>query len=359
MRYAVIMAGGSGTRLWPLSRRGMPKQLLKLIGGRSTLRLAYERLRGVVPDERILVCTGAEHRDLVAADLPELDPANILGEPEGRDSLNAIAWPAALLAARDPDAVMAVLSSDHLIEPVDRFAAALRDGFDVAESDASALVTFGVVPTFPHTGLGYLERGADVPGRPGVCRVAAFVEKPERAVAEQYLASGRYWWNSGMFVWRARTFLDQLRQLLPETAAAVAELVAAPARLDEIYPTLRKISVDYAIMEPVSQGRGSAQVLAVALPIEWQDIGGFAALADQLPKDEAGNAVEGSALLHQASGNLVINSAGADRAVAVFGMTDTIVVQTPQITLVCPRSEAGRIKELVAEAIERLGPDYG
>lgn len=357
MRYTVIMAGGSGTRLWPLSRRGMPKQLLKLVGGKSLLRLAYERLAGVVPDDRILVCTGADYSELVAADLPELDPANILGEPDGRDSLNAIAWPAALLAERDPDAVMAVLSSDHLIEPIDRFAAALRDGFDAAESDRTALITFGVVPTFPHTGLGYLERGDDLTDRPGVCRVRAFVEKPDLATAEDYVSSGRYWWNSGMFVWRAQTFLDQLRQLLPETAAAVRDLAAEPKRLAEIYPSLRKISVDYAIMEPVSLGKGTGHVLAVGLPIDWQDVGGYPALADQLPHDDHGNATEGSSLLHEAERNLVINTSG-DRPVAVFGMTDTIVVQTPDATLICPMSEAGRIKELVAEVKERLGPDY-
>ncbi|GAB3745182.1 mannose-1-phosphate guanylyltransferase [Microlunatus parietis] len=358
MRYAVIMAGGSGTRLWPLSRKGMPKQLLPLVDGKSTLRLAYERLAGVVPDERILVCTGAAHLDLVAADVPELDPANLLGEPEGRDSLNAIAWPAALLAERDPDAVMTVLSSDHLISPVARFADALQDGFAAAESDPGALVTFGVVPTSPHTGLGYLERGAEVAGRSGVCRVEAFVEKPDRETAEGYLASGRYWWNSGMFAWRAETFLDQLRQLLPDTHAQVRELAAHPDRLAGIYPRLTKISVDYAIMEPVSQGRATGHVLAVGLPIDWQDIGGFAALADLLPRDESGNATEGPSVLHLSKDNLVINKSGDGRLVAMVGISGTVVVQTPEITLVCPLAEAGRVKELVAEVAARLGPDY-
>ncbi len=358
MRYAVIMAGGSGTRLWPLSRKGTPKQLLPLVEGKSLLRLAYERLDGVVPAERVLVCTGAEHRAIVAEQLPELDPANILGEPEGRDSLNAIAWPAAVLAARDPDAVMAVLSSDHLITPVDRFAAALRDGFDAAEADRDALITFGVVPTSPHTGFGYLERGVELDGRPGVCRVEAFAEKPDRDTAQKYLDSGRYLWNAGMFVWRAETFLDQLRLLLPETHEAVRVIAAEPGRLAELFPALRKISVDYAIMEPVSQGAGSGHVLAVGLPIEWQDLGGFAALAEQLPTDDHGNATDGLSLLLDGGDNLVINRGEEGRLVAVLGMTDTVVVQTPQITLVCPMAEAGRIKELVAEATRQLGPDY-
>ena len=195
---------------------------------------------------------------MVAAELPEVDPANILGEPEGRDSLNAVAWPAAVLAARDPDAVIAVVTADQIMHPVSAFQAALEQGFAVAEEHADVLVTFGVVPTSPHTGYGYLRRGAALPGHPDICTVVEFKEKPDRATAAEYLASGEYWWNSGMFVWRARTLLDQLALLQPATYAAVTELAAAPERLAEIYPRLVKISVDYAVMEPVSQGQGTA-----------------------------------------------------------------------------------------------------
>ena len=161
MRYVLIMAGGSGKRLWPLSRQDMPKQLLRVVGGKSLLRIAYERLDGIVPPEQVLVCTGADYADMVAAELPELPAENILGEPEGRDSLNAVAWPAAVLAARDPDAVIAVVTADQLMHPVSAFQSALREAFEVAEADPTALVTFGVVPTAPHTGYGYLQRGED------------------------------------------------------------------------------------------------------------------------------------------------------------------------------------------------------
>ncbi len=358
MRYVLIMAGGSGKRLWPLSRQDMPKQLLKVLGGKSLLRIAYERLDGVVPPERVLVCTGADYAHVVAAELPELPTENILGEPEGRDSLNAVVWPGAVLARRDPEARFAVVTADQIMHPVSAFREALEEGFAVVESDPSALVTFGVVPTAPHTGYGYLQRGAQDAQRPAVSEVVAFKEKPDRATAEQYLASGDYWWNAGMFVWSAATLLDQLAALLPDTHANVLELAERPDRLATIYPVLTKISVDYAIMEPVSQGRGSAHVVAVRLPIEWHDVGGFASLAEQLPRDDRGNAVQGTSVLVDAHDNLVINNSEDGRVVAVVGLTGTVIVQTPQITLVCPVSEAERIKELVAEVTGRLGRSY-
>jgi mannose-1-phosphate guanylyltransferase len=358
MRFVLIVAGGSGRRLWPLSRQDMPKQLLKVVDGKSLLRIAYERLKGVVPDDRILVCTGADYAGVVAAELPELDPANILGEPEGRDSLNAVAWPAAVLAARDHDAVVAVVTADQIMHPVSAFQQALADAFAFAEEHAEALVTFGVVPTSPHTGYGYLHRGPAMPGHTDICAVAEFKEKPDRATAEEYLASGEYWWNSGMFVWRAQTLLDQLALLQPATHAAILELAAAPERLAEIYPGLLKISVDYAVMEPVSQGQGTASVVAVRLPITWHDVGGFASLSEHLPRDEAGNAFQGASVLVDARDNLVINNTDDGRLVAVVGLSDTVIVQTPQITLVCPVSEAERIKQLVDEVTSRLGRSY-
>jgi len=358
MRYVLIVAGGSGKRLWPLSRQDMPKQLLKVVGGKSLLRLAYERVEGLVPDANILVCTGADYASTVAADLPELPVANILGEPEGRDSLNAVAWPAALLAARDPDAVIAVVTADQIMNPVEAFQAALAEGFTVAEESPDALVTFGVVPTSPHTGYGYLQRGEAMPGHPDVCTVRAFKEKPDRATAEHYLASGEYWWNSGMFVWRAATLLGQLEVLQPETYAAVTALAAAPERVAEIYPRLLKISVDYAVMEPVSQGEGTARVVAVRLPISWYDVGGFAALGEHLPRDDRGNATQGVSVLVDAHDNLVINQSEDGRLVAVVGLSGMVIVQTPQITLVCPASEAERIKELVATVTAQLGTSY-
>lgn len=349
MRYVVIMAGGAGTRLWPLSRKGTPKQLLKLVGGKSLLRLAFERAAQVVPAEQILVVTGAGYLDQVAADLPEIPRDNLLGEPEGRDSLNACAWPAAVLARRDAQAVAAHITADQIIEPVASFVDALEAGFALAEGDASLLVTLGVVPTSPHTGYGYLHRGAPVDGGAGAHYVAEFREKPDLETAERYVASGEYWWNAGMFVWRAATFLDQLRLLAPVNHDAVLRIVEQPDELAAVFPTLPKNSVDYAIMEPVSVGQGTARVAAVPLPIRWQDVGGYATLAEIVPEREGGNRGEGRVLALEASGNLVVDRLGGDRLVALLGVDDLIVVETPEVTLVARADQAEKIKALVGQ----------
>ncbi|MFT4295439.1 MAG: mannose-1-phosphate guanylyltransferase [Micropruina sp.] len=348
MRFAVIMAGGSGTRLWPLSRKGTPKQLLRLIEGKSLLRIAFERLGDLVPPERVLVCTGAAYAAEVAAELPELPAENILGEPEGRDSLNAVAWPAAVIAERDPDAVIAQVTADQLIEPVAVFSDMLAEAFAVAEADAHALVTLGVVPTSAHTGYGYLRRGAAVPGFEHTHQVLEFREKPDLVTASEYLASGDYWWNAGMFVWQAGTFLEQLAALHPATHAAVLDLAAHPERLAEIFPTLHKTSVDYAIMEPVAAGAGTAHVLAVALPVQWRDVGGYASLAEILTHDAAGNALIGASVCLDASDNVIINTAGEGHLTGVLGCSGMVIVTTPTTTLVAPVDAAERVRELVA-----------
>ncbi|MBK7821630.1 MAG: mannose-1-phosphate guanylyltransferase [Tessaracoccus sp.] len=355
MRYVVIMAGGSGTRLWPLSRQGRPKQLLELFEGKSLLRLAFERLDGLVDADRVLVCTGRAYTDDVARQLPELPAANILGEPEGRDSLNAVAWSAAEVDHRDPGAVVAMVTADHVISPVDEFQRTLRTAFAVAEARPKALVTLGVVPTSPHTGYGYLHRGDPLPGFPGLHRVAEFREKPPRDVAESYLATGEYWWNAGMFVWRAATLLSQLDQLLPDTADAVREIAAHPVLLDSLFPTLTKISVDYAVMEPASRGETDAEVVTVPLAVDWRDVGGYLALSEVLGSDVAGNAVDGPVVTLDASGCVLINAVGEGHVVAALGLTDCLVVATPTATLAAPLAEAERVRELVALVREQRG----
>ena len=360
MRYVLIVAGGSGKRLWPLSRQDMPKQLLKVVGGKSLLRIAYERLEGVVPDDRILVCTGADYADVVAAELPEVDPANILGEPEGRDSLNAVAWPAAVLAARDPDAVVAVVTADQIMHPVSAFQEALGGGVRGRRGACR--------------GPGHVRGGADLaahrlrlpargvrrcPATPTSVRCAEFKEKPDRATAEEYLASGEYWWNSGMFVWRAPHAAG------PARPAAAGDLrrghgAGRRARTDwpRSIPSLLKISVDYAVMEPVSQGRAPRRWWPSGCRSPGTTSAASPSLSEQLPRDEQGNARHGASVLVDARDNLVINNSEDGRLVAVVGLSDTVIVQTPQITLVCPISEAERIKELVAEVTSRLGRSY-
>lgn len=347
MRYVVIMAGGSGTRLWPLSRKGTPKQLLEIFNGKSLLRLAYERLAGLVPDANILTCTSRDYADVVAAQLPELPVGNILGEPVGRDSLNAVAWSAAVLAERDPDAVVAMVTADQLISPVDRFQTSLETAFDVVDAHPRALVTLGIVPTSPHTGYGYLHRAEPLAGFEGVHRLSSFKEKPEREVAQRYLDSGEYWWNAGMFVWRAATLLEQLDALLPDTAAKMRRIIADPASLDEVFPTLEKTSVDYGVMEPVSQGATDATVVAVGLDVSWRDVGGYLALAEEFTTDGQGNRVDGRAVNLDSRGCIVINTEPAAHVVATLGLRDTLVVHTAGATLVAPLAETERVKELV------------
>lgn len=358
MRHVVIVAGGSGTRLWPLSRQGMPKQLLHLVGEKSLLRIAYERIAPVVGPEHVWVCTGQAYRDVVEAELPEIDPSHVLGEPVGRDSLNAMAWPTAVLARQDPEASVAVVTADQIMRPDATFRDRLGLAFDVVESEPQALVTFGVVPSTPHTGYGYLHRGDPVPGFPEVTTVQEFREKPDRATAVQYLASGEYWWNSGMFVWRAGTFMERLRELAPESHAVVTAIAEDPSRVAELFGTAPKISVDYAIMEPVSRAQGPSRVLAVALPIQWYDIGGFPSLADQLPHDEAGNAGEGPVVHLDSRDTLVINRTGDGHLVATVGLADMVVVRTPDVTLVCPKADTERIKALVAAVRDQAGESF-
>lgn len=360
MRYVVIMAGGTGKRLWPLSRRGMPKQMLHLVGDTSLLRMAFDRVADVVGVDKVWVCTGAAYADTVHAEIPELPAAHILGEPEGRDSLNAVAWPAAVLAKADPDAVVAMVTADHIMEPVQPFQEALQTGFEVAEADAAALVTFGVVPVHPHTGYGYLHRGEAVGGHDDVFEVREFKEKPDATTAQAYLDSGEYFWNAGMFVWRATTLLAQLEALIPVCHAGVTAIAERPQRLGEIFWTLPKISVDYAVMEPVSRGDGTpgTRVVAVRLPITWHDVGGFPSLAEHLPRDQHGNATDGQSLLLDARDNLVINRSDDGSLIAMLGMSDTIVVRSGNVTLVCPIDQAERIKELVGKAATELGGAY-
>lgn len=356
VRYAVIMAGGSGTRLWPLSRQGEPKQLLRLIGGKSLLRLAYERVAPVVGAGHVLVCTGAAYAGEVLAQLPEISPQNLLGEPVGRDSLNAVAWPVAVLAARDPQAVVAMVTADQLIEPVELFGQRLKTAFEVAEKDADALVTFGVVPDGPQTGFGYLHRGATVAGFDQVSEVIEFKEKPDAQTAQRYLGSGEYWWNSGMFVWQAATLLRQLQALKPATHEAVLRLAAHPDQLATIYPELEKTSVDFAVMEPVSRGQGSAHVVAVALDSRWADVGSFASLYTELPHDDSGNAVQGSVVADDTTGCLLINAEPDGSVLAVTGLRQMVVVRTSTATMACPMEASQQVKGLSLRVARDIDP---
>ncbi len=363
MRYGVIMAGGSGTRLWPLSRSDQPKQMLKVVRGKSLLQLSYQRLRGLLQPEQIFVCTSAAQGKAVLENLPELPPANLLGEPQARDTANAIGFSAAVLAKRDPEAVCAVVTADHVIEPVAEFQNALRKGFDVVAQYPQALVTFGIVPTYGHTGLGYIHRGEALPIH-GAYKVQAFKEKPDKATADRYVESGRFYWNSGMFVWRCDTVLNELATHLPESHSGLMKISPAGGTpnqqsvLESAYPKLPKISIDYAVMEPASQEKGKAHVAVVEMPVQWLDIGSWPALAETMTTDEKNNAVSASCYVYIDSEDNVIVSQDPDHLIGTIGLSDMIVVHTRDATLVCPKNESQRVKDLLAKVKEKFGNKF-
>ena len=351
MRYGVIMAGGSGERLWPLSRHRRPKQLLPLIMGKSLLELAVQRLQGLFDTDKILIVTNGDYADAVAQAVPQIPRENIIGEPIGRDTANAVCLGACIVAQRDPDATMAVFTADHIIRPQDAFAQAVQRACTAAENRPQSLATFGVRPTWPHTGLGYIHRGDRVVD--SVYQVRAFREKPDHTTARRYVESGDYYWNSGMFVWKTATILAALQKHLPASVELLQRAVAnkdLTGGLAVAYPRLEKISIDFAVMEKAED------VIVVELGCEWLDVGSWPALAGVSEIDEDGNAVVArrTALLDSERNVIVCDD---DHLVAVLGMDDCIVVHSKDATLVCHSSESQRIKELVGLIREKYGED--
>lgn len=358
MRQSVIIAGGSGTRLWPMSRAARPKQLLPLIlqdGARlSLLQLAAARLEGVVPPEGRYVCAAESMREAILAAIPTLAPERFLGEPMGRDTVNAVGLAATVLAQRDPEAVFAVFTADHLIEPQGAFARCIDIGFRLVEQDRHRLVTFSIVPTFPATGYGYVERAEPIPGIAGAYRAARFVEKPDRATAEGYLASGRFGWNSGMFVFSARTVLESLRRFKPECAAGLDAIAAEwatsrrAATLARVYPTLPRTSIDFALMEPAAKDPDLA-VCTVPMDVRWKDVGSWPSYGETLPPDLQGNRAN-CPVVHLGSRDVLAVSDDPSHTIATIGLDGVIVVRTRDATLVCRAADAERVKDMAGAA---------
>jgi mannose-1-phosphate guanylyltransferase len=352
MLHAVIMAGGSGTRFWPVSRRRRPKQLLPIAGDVPLLRRTFERLQPWIPSSRVWVVTTRELVRPTADLLPELPRSNILGEPAGRDTAACAGYAAIRVRAADPEAVCLVLPADHVIGAGEDFREAMEAGADHVR-EHGGLLTFGIRPTRPETGYGYLELGPEVATSRGhaVHRLRRFVEKPDAETARTYLARGGFLWNSGMFVWQARDLLEEIAALLPELSEGLEGIAAALGTpdegevLDRLYPQLPRTSVDFGVMER------ARLVWCIPVAFPWSDVGSWHAAWEVAEKDAAGTAVRGRVVTLDARSSLVVSDGPA---VAVAGVEDLVVVATADAVLVVPRSQSQRVKEIVAE-LERRG----
>jgi mannose-1-phosphate guanylyltransferase len=347
--WAVVPAGGAGTRLWPLSRAGSPKFLHDLTGsGRTLLQATHDRLEPLVGD-RVLVVTGVAHQDAVRRQLDALPVEQVVAEPSPRDSMAAIGLAAAIVERKDPDALIGSFAADHVIADADAFRACVAEAAEVART--GLLVTIGIAPTHPSTGFGYIHLGASLPGFPTAHAVEEFVEKPDAERAAAYVASGEYRWNAGMFVARASVLLDLLAAEHPDLAAGVRAIAADPQRLDEVWPGLTKIAIDHAVAEPAA---AAGQVAVVPGAFGWEDIGDYAALGDLVPDQGSGVRVLGDPgdVLALDSTGLVVAQGG--RTVAVLGLDDVVVVDTGDALLVTTRARAQDVKSVV-EALRRSG----
>jgi mannose-1-phosphate guanylyltransferase len=349
--YAVIMAGGSGTRLWPLSRHHLPKQALQLIGERTMLQHAVDRLLPILPVERVFIVTAAEYVPLLSAQVPDIPPENFIMEPAARGTAGAIGLAAVYLQQRDPEAVMAVLTADHFIRSVEVFRQVLQVAYQLAMQ--GHIVTLGICPSYPATGFGYIRRGDRVARVDGfdVYAVEAFVEKPDAQRAAEFVASGLYSWNSGMFIWQVPRILREFAQHMPDVHALLQRIAAALGTPDatqvlhEAWSQVRKETIDYGIME---KARG---VVVIPVDIGWSDIGDWEALYGVHTTCADGNVILGNHLGIATKGCLI---RGCDKLIVTIGLENTIVVDTEDVILICARDRTQDVK-VVVEQLQATG----
>jgi len=361
MNYAVIMAGGTGKRLWPLSREKRPKQVLRLLDGQTLLRRCFDRLLPIFDRRNIIVLTNAGYADLVRENLSELPFDNVITEPVVRDTAGAIGLAATVLARYDPNATMAVVTADQIIEPAEALQHAIKDALACVEQNPQYLVTFGIKPTYANTQLGYIKLGESSKCSPSggtIYALEGFKEKPDEQTARKYFESGRYLWNSGIFVWKAKTILANLAKFLPEAVEPLHNIGLAwdsPRQeqiLAEWFPKLPKISIDYAVMEKAEQ------VFAIKLDCRWLDLGSFAALADIITSDKNNNIVvaDSSELLD--CRNTIIVTEDTKHLIAAVGLDNVVVAHSPDATLVCHIDQTSRLKELLDQIKEHGGDKF-
>jgi mannose-1-phosphate guanylyltransferase len=346
--YAVIMAGGGGTRLWPLSRQQRPKQMLQLFGARTLFEITIDRLQGVFPPERILVVTVADQAAQLMRLCPQVPRENYLIEPMPRGTASVVGLAAIALRNRDPQAVMAILTADHFIEDEERFRMLLSSAYELAES--GFLVTLGITPSYASTGYGYIQRGealGEYQGMPAY-RVKRFKEKPAEEQAMQMLASGDHDWNSGMFIWRVDRILQEFHQQMPELADQLEQIASdwdSPQRqetIQSIWPTLKSETIDYGIME-----RAEQVAVLPAAHLGWNDVGSWDSLFDVLASDGDGNIILGSDYLGIDTKNTLVSSSGSKRLIVTIGVQNLVVIDTGDALLVCHKDQAQQVKKVV------------
>jgi len=353
--YALILAGGSGTRLWPRSRREQPKQLLDIISERTMLQETYDRISPLILDERIFVVTNEDYVRIVREQLPQIPPGNVIGEPEGHNTAPCIGLGALYLKRLDPEGVMVSLHADHFIEKEAEFRRALKAAAKVAEE--GHLVTLGIKATYPETGYGYIQRGTALKVVDGydVYRAKRFTEKPDRPTAVKFVESGDYLWNSGIFLWRISTILREMEKLMPDLYAKLMEIEPALGTseerevLERVWATVEDKSIDVGIMER------SDDVVVIPIDIGWSDIGSWASVYELLPADEEGNVVVGEHFGVETTGSLICST---KRLIATVGVKDMIIVDTDDALLVCPKDRAQDVKKLVDMLKKKAREEY-
>jgi mannose-1-phosphate guanylyltransferase len=352
MLYAVIMAGGSGTRFWPWSRKKIPKQLLKITGQDTMIKQTVDRIIGKIPSENIYVVTTASLADSIKEELPQIPAKNIISEPFGRNTAACIGLAATIISNRDADAVMAVMTADHIIEPPDLFLKALQCAEKLA-AESNALITFGIKPNEPSVNYGYIQRCKDVVRLHDflVYDVKRFTEKPDSATAEGFVQGGEYYWNSGIFVWSVSTILDNINTLMPELSqglARIGESIDTPDESNVIYNEYEKfdnISIDYGVMEKASN------VKIIEADFEWDDVGSWRAIERLNKSDQNNNTILGEHCGLDTQGNIIIGD--KEHLITTISVSDMIIVSTKDVTMVCNKNNAEEIKELTNLLKER------